>query len=366
MRLPLLAGLLLLGGGCHHDNTWFEDDVDFDFDFIADAIVLSVGATPDDDLKTPYVEGAQMTLWALNRKQNDRFADWTLESADPDIFTVDGLTFLGDDAGGSLQVEGYAASEGQTDLELLDEDGDVRDTTPIEVMRPDRVELHAAGPMYVQHPAVPTLADDPQILAGHTATFQVQYYAGGTLLSGNGVLGVQPDGQTEASIEQSWFFEDREWVHLTPATEGTHQIGISVNGLPVETVPIEAVPESAVDRIEVYGRSDSGAEDGEWLVLLAQAYDATDVPIYGVEYTWDIDGVDEEGMGDLYRYEYLASAHNTVGANFGELRAETTIHAGDGFVDSSNNVGCNSTGGVPAGFGVLAGLGGLGLRRRRA
>ena len=106
----------------------------------------------------------------------------------------------------------------------------------------------------------------------------------------------------------------------------------------------------SLDSIEVYGQDESVAEEGESLVLLAQAYDIDGAPVFGVAYSWDVSGTAYEEQGDLYRYEYDENEPEVVGANFGELRAEVSVHVGEGYVDSSNNVGCDSSG-VGVGFG---------------
>src|SRR5262249_31770742 len=62
--------------------------------------------------------------------------------------------------------------------------------------------------------------------------------------------------------------------------------------------------------------------------------------IFGVDYTWDVDGVLDQGLGDLYRYKYKPGQPVMLGAHHDQQVATAQLHVGEGFVDSSNNVGC--------------------------
>jgi hypothetical protein len=341
-------GLLLLTG-CGRDPFWYTDDVDFDFDFVTDAIALALGTTPGDDLETPYVRGTTVTIFAHTRRDG-RFEDWSVQSADPDVFEVVSSTFLGEDSEGILAVEIHTTGAGEADLELLDAGGDVRDGVPVEVAFPDRVELHAAGPLFVGNPAVDTLSLQPQVLVGGTATFQVRYFWGDVQLAGRQVLSVDAIGAVTPVVEHTWLFEDRDWLQVTPVSAGPQDLDVLVDGEVVDTVTIDGVEADAVDRVEIFGRDEAGAEEGQWLVVLAQAFDVADEPVYGIEYTWDVNGAAEPGQGDLYRYEFDPASQDDVTASFGDWSADATIHAGEGYVDSSNNVGCTTTGTSPAGL----------------
>jgi len=66
--------------------------------------------------------------------------------------------------------------------------------------------------------------------------------------------------------------------------------------------------------------------------------------------------------GDLYRYHFKKDDYTQVVAERSGHSASTTIQSDYGYVDSTNNIGCNAGGG---GAGALCLLGLLGLRRRR-
>ena len=74
-----------------------------------------------------------------------------------------------------------------------------------------------------------------------------------------------------------------------------------------------------------------------------------------------LDHVLQSGAGDLYRYEYQRTGGNQVRAAFGDLDANVTANIGEGYVGSSNDLGCNASG-IGASGAWLVGL--LALRRR--
>lgn len=355
-----IAGFLAVAtlSGCN-DPYKFRDDIDTGFDFLMAITLLDRFDADGDLLNGPYVVGAPVGLSVYTRRDN-RMDGWTLRSADPDVFTLGESTFDGE--AGILAYAGLAVGPGLGDIELLDEDGDVRDVVEVDVRVPTRIELQAAGPLFVGGGSfVEPITPEPRVLAGHIATFRVAYFDGDQELNGNAPLEAVGDDM-DVSIEKTWLFENRDWIHVTPQTEGEHALGIVVDGDPLATVPIHAVPESEIAQIDLYGEEEDGSEEGDSLALLAQAWDAEDRPIYGVEYAWDRAGVEEPGLGDLYRYNYAEADEAVVGANLGEHRAEITIH-GEGWVDSSNNVGCETIQGPKA--ATIAGVLGLLFLGRR-
>jgi MYXO-CTERM domain-containing protein len=76
-----------------------------------------------------------------------------------------------------------------------------------------------------------------------------------------------------------------------------------------------------------------------------------------------VNGASEPGEGDLYRYEFDGSALDDVTATYGDRSATAQIHAGEGYVDSSNDIGCATTRGSP--MAALLAILALGATRRR-
>jgi MYXO-CTERM domain-containing protein len=125
------------------------------------------------------------------------------------------------------------------------------------------------------------------------------------------------------------------------------------------------VAEAAIADVVVLTQSEKGHKNGDWLVALAQAYDANGARIFGVDYAWNVDGTAQQADGDLYRYQFKAGKYATVRAQRGGHLDSATIQSEGGFVDSTNHVGCAAGGGGSLLVG-LVGLGLVTLRRRRA
>lgn len=346
----VVAGALL--GGCVGGGLEFRDDVDLSLDFTPFGFDVQ-----DDHLHTPYVQGAQVRVRVEHVRDRD-LAGATISSTDEGVFQIVSTTF--DE--GDMVAEGVAVGPGSAELEVYDPNGDLWDFATVEVGFPTRVELHAAGPMFVDLDGLEAV---PQVLVGGTATFQVQYFDGDERLLGNGALTVTPGTGTLAEADRSFLFENREWVRVSPDSAGTHTVSLDVDGVAFDDMTFDAVDAGAVAGVDIFGRDERHVEAEDWLVLLAQSYDEDDVRIYGVDFTWEIDGVEAEGEGDLYRYQYDPNVQAPVVARFGAYQASVVANVGEGYVDSSNNIGCNALG-VPAGFTALwLGIPAVLLRRRR-
>jgi len=162
--------------------------------------------------------------------------------------------------------------------------------------------------------------------------------------------------------------QNREWLTLETTTAGTGSLQLFADGVKVAMVPLVVVPDSAITEVVLVTASESGRHEGEWLVALAQAYDATGTRIFGVDYPWNVDGAMQTADGDLYRYKFKAGQTSMVRAQRGTHADTVMIQSGGGYVDSTNRVGCTAGGGGS----LVVGLVGLGLvrvqrrRRRRA
>jgi MYXO-CTERM domain-containing protein len=359
----------------------FSDSVDNEFD-------LRWSARYDDRLHGPYVAGASFSIFVYDAREDSDLSGWKVVSRDPEILEILEQVVEQDDLDEDdkskdesdvIVSQVYAAGEGIAILEVYDDNDDFVRATEVEVMQPDRIELHAAGPLFVAREDVtPSLVDDtPKLLSGGTATFQVQWYKGEQRLNGAGALGLYSE---HAAVNDLWarttlLDEDRDWATITmapglsAADSVITPIEFSANGVTVEVLDFSVVGPDAITSIELHGESESGASEHELLVVLAEAFDEAGESIWGVGFDWDLDGQDEPGEGDLFRYWFRKGAWNTLGAEYNGIRAEAEIQGIEGFVDSSNDISCfcsvdedRPARGIA--FGLL-GLGMLGLVRRR-
>jgi MYXO-CTERM domain-containing protein len=379
--LPLVAGLALVTLTACGPKIRFSDSVDNVFD-------LRVSHRYKDRLSSPYVAGARFAIYVYDTTSNNSLTGWRLESRDPEVIDiVDQWVDRDDlDPDGSrkksdvLVARVEAVGAGTVILEVFDDNDDFVRATEVEVMQPDRVQLRAAGPLFIRREdVVPSLVDDtPKVVAGGTATFLVEWYAGERKLSGAGALGLSSDHEivTELRERKTVLSEDRDWITVTMGSSIAADeivvapIEIMANGEPIVTREFDVVGADTLSYVELHGQREAGVDDDTLLVVLAQVFDEDGESVWGVAFDWDLAGVDEDGVGDLFRYWFKRGAWNTLGAEFNGLRAEVEIQGEEGYVTSSNrNIGCLCTAdgqapGSGVGFGLLA-LSALGLVRRR-
>lgn len=358
-KLGLCGAAALMGvglGACGATYT-MTDDIDLSWDFVA------VATRFDAHLHTPYVLGTKVTLFARSNDDKEDLRGWTIGTSDAAVFRIDDAAVSSD--GRSLAVHGQAVAEGTAQLQLLDRRGHAVGHGVAEVLAPDRIELDAHGSLILDR-ADEAPVSEVRVVANGTATYLVRYFRGARELHGNGVLTAQ--GAADVGVERrtSFLFENREWLTVHAPGAGTSVLQLGASGAPVRAVPVVVVPEAAIADVVVLTQGEASRHDGDWMVALAQAYDANGSRIFGVECTWNVNGVAQPGDGDLYRYRLKLGLSQMVQAQRGAHADTVMIHSDGGYVSSSNNVGCAAGGGGSLGAGVaLAGLGLVGRRRRR-
>jgi len=204
------------------------------------------------------------------------------------------------------------------------------------------------------------------------ATFLVRYFDGNQRLFGNGVLRAESVGtdQIELFEETTYVFENREWLQMRPIIANTFAVELFAGDIQVAQFTVEGVTPSEVDRIDLLGESEQGADEEDTLCVLAQAYDRDGHPVYGAEFNWNVNEFEQTQMGDLYLYDYDPDFTVDLSAEFEGLEARISIHSSGGHVSSTNLLGCSSAG-RPASLpeaALVLGLSVLGFtiaRRRR-
>ncbi len=328
MLFPLAVALLLLSAAACQPDVRVEDDLDFElFDF---------------ELHTPYVVGADVSLH-VSRRNEASVSGWTVETEDQATFLVDGDTLTND--GRDIWVSGLALAPGETRLLVRGAGGSLRASRRIRVAMPDRIALVPAGLIKVRgdeadplDPAEPILA-----LEGGLATFEVQYYAGSERLFGNNALGVSVDATgLDAYPEQTFIFENREWLRLSADATGTYEITLSVDGQHIATYDVDVVASDSIAQVEIEAEPARGARNEDLLYLLAHAYDSSGRDLWGVDFDWSIDDAQEPGEGDLFYYYYESDSDHVVAASRNGHQDEVVVFMSEGGVTSSNSIGCST------------------------
>ncbi len=357
-RLTLGAALAVVAA-CTPTVT-ITDSVDFTWDF---------GLTLDrfeDNLHDPYVRGAQMQIYATSDDDDETYRGWSFESSNPAVLTIEGTGADGYSAVGRAQAVG----EGDALITVYDSKREPLGVAEVHVRVPDRVQLEAHGYLILGRDDDADVTD-VRMVEGGTATYLVHYSRDGVRLNGNGVLAGQGVTATGAPLGvtplTSHVFEDREWLQLTSTTAGTQELALFADGAAVASLPVTVVPETAIADVVILAQDEDDSANGDWLVLLAQAFDGEGRRIFGIDYTWNVAGLPAAGVGDLYRYEYDGAVDTMVIAERAGHADSIMIHSGEGFVSSSNTVGCATThpAGLLAPLGAAAGLLLCASRRRR-
>lgn len=350
-RMQTIAALSIALTGCADSPITFQDTVDLNFDF---------GFFQDEDagLNDPYVRGSELGFMVNHHRDRD-MTGWKVISQDDELFSLSCERF--DPEEEVILCAAAATGEGTVEVVVIDDRDEQVGEASIEVALPDRVELLAAGPLIIDRQDL--IDDSFQVLEGGTSTWLARYYIGDTRLHGNGALSVEGSESLDVWTETSFLFEDRDWLQGAALSQGEHSVALSVDDVHIADTMLTAVGSEHIDHVELHGMNEAEAVPEDSLVVLAQAYDDANTPIYGVDYEWSLDGAAETGEGDLYRYEYDPAYAYSLSASVDGLGNEVTIH-GIGQVDSSNNIGCSTLGSASGGLaGLLVGL--LGLVRRR-
>ena len=336
---------------CANSPVLFGDSIDLYFDF-------GLNNQNDAGLHAPYVQGSSFSLWVTHRKDRN-ISDWSIVNEDEDIFSLRCEAM--DEEEYVIYCEAQATAAGNASIVVVDGRGKEIGRTTVEVALPDEIVLLPHGPLIVDREDL--IDGTHQVLAGGTSTWLARYYRDGQQLHGHNTLSVDSSSGFDAWTERTFLFEDRDWLQGTALEPGAHDLELLVDGVPVDTVTFSAVGPEQIDRVELYGMSEADAALEASLVVLAQAYDSIDVPVYGAAFSWNIDGYEESEAGDLFRYSYDPDDETLVSVSYDGLGTEVLVH-GTGYVDSTNNLGCSSLSGAAGGLaGLLVGL--LGIARRR-
>jgi len=315
--------------GCQ--EAYLTDDIDVVLDFNP--------LTVDDALHSPYVIGATVKIVAHSKKKHDSTLGWRLEIDDPDVMEV---VKQRDGRATCVAVgAGYTTVRVYSDVGV----GKLIHKAEIQVREPTHAKMYAHGPLLVGQKTGRAHVEEPTVLSEKTGTFLVRYFDGETRLFGNGALEVLGHESVTFTTETTYLFENREWLQIRPQKAGRHVFELRAAGIPLGEYAVNAVEKDDVEGLILHKSQDWGAHFGEQLLVWAEAFDIAGNTVFGVEPRWVFDGQPETRVGDLYRYHYNPNKDAVVEAFYRGHEAATTIHAGsEGYVDSTNKVGCTFTG----------------------
>lgn len=325
-----------------------------------------------DELSTPYVLGSEFTVYVEDRQRGESMVGWTVRVTNPAILSLRDPEPRWVDAN-TLALDVVAIGAGSTELLLIDASGDVKGSGAVEVRLPTRVKLFATAIAALEDPDFKGETPRPQVLAGGTASFAVQYLADDLLLQGSTKLKLVAEPTIVAEVVHSQAVDNRDILQITAGDPGRDVIELWLGESPLGVVEVEAVgPDrvAAIDLINHKGstRSDAEGEEGDWLVV-AQAYDEDREPIYGVGFDWSFPGRSFEQIGDILIYEFDAdpSRRKDVVARAAGREATVSLPAFDAEVYTSNDEAFNCNVGGGGGGGALWAvlLACMGVRRRR-
>ncbi len=351
--VAVIAAFAGLSGGCSDDHLIIEEDLD--------DRPLECGLSPcSSGLRAPYVRGATVSIDVRDDRslRSTDFSGWTLTTEDESVFVVTSQELGTDNEW--IDVETRAVGEGRTELLLIDEGGDVRARSAVEVRSPTHITLLHRGTEESLQVDAPI-----RILGGETGTFAVHYWEGDTPLYGSGVASTASEiVEEDALLLSAEIVANRgqDYVQLTPQTAGTIPVTLGFGGeasVELEVWGVEVAELGGLDLVPSAGRFD-GREG-----VFARGVDLDGARVYGAQALWSAGSEALEGIGDACLYSASDSEELRLRAMVGDLSAETTVRGVDPSVHSTNDFSCSVGGGATSAWGlVLLALGAL--RRRRA
>ena len=362
--LSLFVAVLL--GGCTSEYA-FTDSVS------SRARELMPRAEFGDELSTPYVLGTEFTVYVEDRGRDESMVGWTVRVSNPAVIKLrDGEPRWLDSH--TLAIDVIAEGVGSADLLLMDANGEVKGSAAAEVRMPTRVKLFATAISALEDVDFAGETPRPQILAGGTASFLVQYLDGDLALQGSTPLKLAMQPTIVAEVLESPLMDSRDVLQITVGDPGRDTIELWLGKQLLDTVDVEAVSPYQVAAIDLIQRkrsaTDAGEAEGEWLVV-GQAYDEWRNPIYGVGFDWEFPGRAFAQVGDLLFYEHDPdpAKQKRVVARAAGRETEVWLQAADAEVYTSNDAAfnCSVAGGTGAPWALaLLACVGVGRRRRRS
>lgn len=296
------------------------------------ALSDSFGPPSPPGLHGPYAVGSQFMIAVPSDVPPS--GGWTFTSSDPGVLRLQATQDI-------LYYDATAVAAGHTTLALRDASGNVVTQQDVQVASPDGVQLWAPGPLATGLTQAQTPITAANVLSNGGATFLVRYFLGSQELAGNGGA-VTSAGSVTASMAPiqslpSWG-GDGVFVVGAASPGAPGALTVSIGTTAAVTVPIQTVDASDIASLTVFGQSESGAVDGQYLSVLVRALDAQGADIFGGRYTWQGEtdagalASPPEGYGpsETDSYLYAHDGSETLNATLldapGSASASLTVH----------------------------------------
>jgi hypothetical protein len=318
------------------------------------------------------VQGSTFNI-TVEAGNNQNTAGWKLVSSNPSVMTVS-IPGAGD-----LTFGAVAVGAGTATLTVTDASGKTLDSASIEVEEPTSVELCAQGLLVSGESDDASTVGTVRVVSGGTATFLARYFNGSQELFGNNALRPTASGVATATTAAA-DYSVRDFLEVSAAQIGSGTVSLGV-GQFVTQVPVVAVDPTAVAKVGYAAESEANAGKGQTMYVFGRAFDADGDDLFGASFAWSVDGATlpatvhiTNGPTDLLTYSYDASQTETVADSLDGFTASTSVHGAPSTTTTSSteNVGCSiargvgSDRGMAGGAVILASLGAVAARRRRA
>lgn len=281
---------------------------------------------------------------------------WTLISSDPAVVELAEVHTTDD----SISVDGMAEQPGTTQLQVVDEEGDIVHEVSLEVDLPDSVALVSKLGTDIGSGFEPT---NPQkVCVGAYSAFEARFSASGRSVSSAHVLSAEGSDTVSVQVEDSSLWESREWLSVWPTLGGPEVVEVYASGTLVEEVLFSAVEPSEIVGIQIVGNAAAvGADRGDTLLVGAVGLDAAGSMVLGVTPTWFMpDGT--EMVGD--ELSFTADARVTeVTVRYGAVSTTVTVSGSPTGTQDSADISCATARAAPARWLLLFGLFCVALRR---
>jgi hypothetical protein len=333
------AGLLLVAWVCVC-GCGVDLDLDFDFDATCERDCLEINDDLEfgDSIHRPYTVG---TIVKFTAERRNYTGGWSMAIDDQSVVKTEDYS-----GGPSIKyLTCSAVGEGETQLKIYNADGSIRSSRTLSVEAPDRLRVYAAPPggnssQWLIESRIRELDDmlPVPVVVGETATFAIRYYKGEKELFGSGALQVEHSGHSlDLKIQRSYKTMTSEWLRVTPLETGYSRIYLEVAGRSLSSLLIQAIEDNAIDSVLIVAKivPELASFDS---CLLARAFDRSGLRIHTGKFSWSVDDVLQDEIGDLFCYREREAVDPELKVSAGSASTQREFEASEWYVTSSETL----------------------------